>query len=100
MSGSYQVWFGKPGSASDEGPLAVVCVDQFSGHILHVEKLGSRPAGDAFLAFLRSIHTGTAFGTPGRILWAIGGWVPLVLYLTGIQRWRQKRRSTLREIQP
>ncbi len=89
--GSYQVWFGSPGGAAGDPPAAVVCVDQYSGHILHVENLRRRPAGDAFLDFLHALHTGAALGFPGRVLWGIAGWVPLFLYVTGLQRWRRKK---------
>ena len=92
-TGSHQIWFGQPGKSLAEVPAAIVCVDQFSGHILHVERVTPRPAGDAFLSFIRALHTGQVLGTPGRLLWSLAGWVPLVLYLTGIRRWRLRRAS-------
>ncbi|MBM4201795.1 MAG: PepSY domain-containing protein, partial [Gammaproteobacteria bacterium] len=61
-SGSHQIWFGRPGNAAAAEPAAVVCVDQYSGHILHVERLAEGPAGDAFLSFIRRLHTGVALG--------------------------------------
>ncbi|WP_162560152.1 PepSY-associated TM helix domain-containing protein [Methylotetracoccus oryzae] len=92
-TGSHQIWFGTPGQASAAGTAAIVCVDQFSGHILHVERVTPRPAGDAFLNFIRALHTGQVLGTPGRLLWSLAGWVPLVLYVTGIRRRRLRRAS-------
>lgn len=92
-AGSYQVWFrAATGDASDE-PIAIVCVDQYSGHILHVEKLANQPLGARFLTWLHDLHTGRSIGLTGRIAWFLAGIAPMILFLTGIYRWRRARES-------
>ena len=49
-------------------------------------------AGEVFLRWLFPLHTGHAFGLPGRIAILVLGLMPTVLYITGFIRWRQKRR--------
>jgi len=49
-------------------------------------------AGERFLEWQYPLHCGEAFGNVGRALVMILGIVPLILYVTGFLRWRQKRR--------
>ncbi|MBY6242661.1 PepSY domain-containing protein [Methylosinus sp. Sm6] len=70
-----------------------VGVDQYSGRILHVQDRGDFSAGERFLEWLYPLHTGEAFGEIGRPLMLLIGSTPLVLYITGFLRWRQKRRA-------
>lgn len=41
--------------------------------------------------WLTSLHDGTAFGMPGRILVALSGIAPLVLFWSGIRMWLRRR---------
>lgn len=52
-------------------------------------------AGETFLNLMWPLHNGDALRLPGRILVCITGFVPLVLYVTGIIRWLQKRRAMI-----
>jgi uncharacterized iron-regulated membrane protein len=70
-----------------------VTIDQYSGKLLHVSTPKDASASDHFLAWLFPLHTGSAFGLPGRILILILGLVPTVLFVTGTIRWRQKLRA-------
>ncbi|HTV32308.1 MAG TPA: PepSY-associated TM helix domain-containing protein [Methylocella sp.] len=69
-----------------------VTIDQFSGNILHVQDRRNFTAGETFLEWLYPLHCGEAFGNIGRALVLMIGIVPLLLYVTGFLRWRQKRR--------
>ena len=70
-----------------------VSVDQYSGKVLQLYTPSNATAGDHFLGWLFPLHTGRAFGLPGRILVLVLGLVPTVLYVTGFIRWRQKQRA-------
>ncbi|ATQ70199.1 MULTISPECIES: PepSY-associated TM helix domain-containing protein [Methylosinus] len=66
-------------------------VDQYSGRILQVQDRGDFSAGERVLEWLFPLHSGEAFGVIGRPLMLLVGAAPLVLFATGVLRWRQKR---------
>ncbi|NOU22948.1 MAG: PepSY domain-containing protein [Methyloglobulus sp.] len=70
-----------------------VIIDQYSGKILQLYGPNNATAGDHFLGWLFPLHTGQAFGLTGRILILFLGLMPILLYVTGFIRWRQKRKS-------
>lgn len=70
-----------------------VGIDQYSGEILQVQDRGRFTAGEKFLEWLFPLHTGEAFGEIGRPFVTLFGLTPLILYVTGFLRWRQKRRA-------
>lgn len=64
----------------------IVTVDPFSGAILRVDDPSTRrTAGDVFLAWQWPVHSGKAFGWTGRWLVFAAGFVPLILYGTGLR---------------
>jgi len=69
-----------------------VTIDQYSGQVLYVQDRADFSAGERFLEWQYPLHCGEAFGNVGRALVMILGIVPLILYVTGFLRWRQKRR--------
>jgi uncharacterized iron-regulated membrane protein len=91
--GVYQV--GKP--ANDEinqrSPYRRLWIDQYSGKIIQARERGSRSAGEIFVEWLYPLHTGEAFGFVGQLIILSSGLVPLMLYVTGIIRWLQKRKA-------
>jgi uncharacterized iron-regulated membrane protein len=70
-----------------------VTIDQYSGEILYVQDRANSTAGERFLEWLYPLHCGEAFGNYGRAFIMVIGFVPLVLYVTGFIRWRQKGRA-------
>lgn len=72
---------------------SAVSIDQYSGKIVAVSSPENASAGEMFLRWLFPLHTGHAFGLPGRIAILVLGLIPTVLYITGFIRWRQKRRA-------
>ena len=67
-----------------------VSIDQYSGKALQLYTPNNATAGDHFLGWLFPLHTGQAFGLPGRIVVLFLGLFPMALYVTGFIRWRQK----------
>lgn len=68
-----------------------VGVDQYSGRVLQVQDRDDFSAGERALEWLFPLHSGEAFGAIGRPLMLLVGTTPLVLFATGVLRWRQKR---------
>jgi len=68
-------------------------VDQYSGAVLKVIDAASGTAGDVFLQWQWPLHSGQAFGWPGRILVFLTGLACPLMFVTGFVRWRQKRRA-------
>jgi uncharacterized iron-regulated membrane protein len=81
-------------------PRRRAVVDQYSGRILRVQDPHDYTAGERFLEWQFPLHTGEAFGDPGRALICAMGFVPALLYATGITRWLQKRRARRRDARP
>jgi uncharacterized iron-regulated membrane protein len=72
-------------------PYRSLWIDQYSGKILHVRENLTATAGDTLEQWLYPLHTGEAFGLTGQSIILITGLAPLMLYVTGIIRWLQKR---------
>lgn len=70
-----------------------IAVDQYSGEILKVYDSGTGSNADVFYDWQWPLHSGHAFGWPGRILVLSSGLACPVLFVTGVIRWRQKRRA-------
>jgi uncharacterized iron-regulated membrane protein len=70
-------------------------IDQYSGKILDLDdpSLPTATAGEVFTHWQWPLHSGQAFGMTGRILVFITGLICPVLFVTGVIRWRQKRRA-------
>ncbi len=73
-------------------PYRSLWIDQFSGKILNVRENRTATAGDTFEQWLYPLHSGEAFGVTGQSIVLVTGLVPLILYVTGVIRWSQKRR--------
>lgn len=75
-----------------------VGVDRYSGRVLQAQDRGEFTAGETLLEWLFPLHCGEAFGALGRTLVLLTGLAPLLLYVTGVLRWRHKRRARRRTI--
>jgi uncharacterized iron-regulated membrane protein len=95
-TGSYRVMVYQPGEPSKRFPKTTLWINQYSGAILSVRNPAKHSAGDNFLSWLHPLHSGEIAGMPGRWLVLASGFVPLMLYVTGFIRWRQKRRAAFR----
>ena len=89
--GTYRVNLRRPGEVNIRHPVTLVWVDRWSGQIKAVRNPNLFTAGQTFVSSLWPLHTGEAFGAPGRLLWFFVGFAPLLLYLTGLAQWLIKR---------
>ncbi|PPK77990.1 putative iron-regulated membrane protein [Methylobacter tundripaludum] len=69
-----------------------IVIDAYSAKVLYQTDQSKRTSGDIFNEWQLALHSGEAFGVTGQIIVLITGLAPLVLYVTGIIRWSQKRR--------
>ena len=91
--GFYGIQMRQPHEASQFFTTTTVWIEQYNGKILAVRDPRQFTQGEAFLNLMWPLHNGEALGPAGRILWCIAGFAPLVLYVTGILRWLQKRKA-------
>ncbi|MDP1773506.1 MAG: PepSY-associated TM helix domain-containing protein [Methylobacter sp.] len=68
-------------------------MDRYSGKILDVDDPTIGTAGEVFTHWQWPLHSGQAFGMTGRILVFVTGLACPVLFVTGLIRWRQKKRA-------
>ncbi|MCX7101186.1 MAG: PepSY-associated TM helix domain-containing protein [Methylobacter sp.] len=78
-------------------PYRRLWLDQYSGKIIHKLERGNRTPGDIFIEWLYPLHTGEAFGFTGQLIILSSGLIPLMLYMTGIIRWLQKRKAAAKK---
>lgn len=96
--GFYAIEKKQAGEANSRRPRSKVWIDQYSGDVLAVEDPNLFTAGETFFNLMWPLHNGELFGLAGRALWCLAGFTPLLLYLTGMIRWLQKRKA--RKIKP
>lgn len=65
----------------------LISIEQYSGAVLRIQGPHAASAGDHVLGWLFPLHTGQAFGLPGRIILLVLGLVPTALYITGFILW-------------
>ena len=89
----FRMRFQVPGDPHPRFPGSFVFVDQSSGRVLavhDVRRLGTRTT---ISSWIRTLHDGTVGGTATRILAILLGFVPAVLFCTGLIHWRHRRRG-------
>ena len=90
-----------PGSTVSHWSERTLYIDAATGKALRVDDPATRrTAGETFLAWQWPLHSGKAFGWPGRLAVFAAGFVPLVLYITGIRIWLRKRRAARARLKP
>ncbi|CAD6877223.1 hypothetical protein [Methylomonas albis] len=91
--GVYHVGKRAADAINSRQPYRQLWIDQYSGKIIHTREAVTRSSGDIFIEWLYPLHTGEAFGLIGQSMIFLMGLLPLLLYVTGVIRWRQKRRA-------
>ena len=86
----YLVRIWQTGEPSFRFPKSRVWLDQYDGRILAIHNGPQGTATDRILDWLYPLHAGHAFGLPGRIVVALLGLAPALLFVTGLIRWRRK----------
>jgi len=87
-----------PGGPSMRFPRSYLWIHAQSGEVLAERDARKQSAGDAVLAWLHPLHNGEAFSMPGRVLACVAGLLPLLLMVTGILRWADRRRARLARV--
>jgi uncharacterized iron-regulated membrane protein len=90
----YRVRTWLPGGPSERFPRSYLWIHAQTGEVLAERDARQQSAGDAVLAWLHPLHNGEAFGMPGRVLVCVAGVLPLLLMVTGVQRWMDRRRAS------
>lgn len=90
----FRVRLALPGAPSQRFPRSYVWLHAQTGEVLAMRDARQQSSGDAVLAWLHPLHNGEAFGLAGRVLACVAGLLPLLLAVTGWQRWRDRRRAT------
>ncbi|MCX7087002.1 MAG: PepSY domain-containing protein [Methylococcales bacterium] len=93
QTGTYRIMLYQQGEPSKRFPKTTLWIDQYSGIILAFRNPVDHHSGDIFLSWLHPLHSGEIAGISGRWLVFISGFIPFILYITGVIRWQQKRRA-------
>lgn len=76
-------------------PQSYLKLHPLTGEILFQRNYHELPVGDKLWAWVHPLHNGEAFGFIGRIIVTLLGLFPLILMLTGVLRFIQKRKSKI-----
>ncbi|PHS70304.1 MAG: peptidase M4 [Methylophaga sp.] len=71
-------------------------INPYDGKVLAVQKPQAMRGGDVFIAWMFPLHNGEAFGLSGRIIVFVMGFIPIILYVTGLIVWWRKREARMR----
>src|SRR4030095_8773768 len=73
-------------------------IDAADGEIIAREPYAELPAGRRFISSLFPLHSGSFFGTPGRIVVALAALLLPLFAVTGIWLWILRRRSEVARV--
>lgn len=90
---AYRICSNQVVSVSAFADTRCVNIDQYSGDILWLSPSQFHTGGDTFARWQLPLHSGKAFGLPGRILVLFSGFSLPLLFVTGVIRWLQKRKA-------
>jgi uncharacterized iron-regulated membrane protein len=94
--GTYIIMLYQHGEPSERFPKTLVTIDQYSGRVLNKRNPMQSTNGDWFVRMLHPLHSGEIGGIVGRCLVFISGLLPLILYVTGFIRWKQKKKVNVK----
>jgi uncharacterized iron-regulated membrane protein len=97
--GFYRVRLVQPGDLNARGD-GFVYVSMHDARILQRRDVKAGTAGDVFLGWQAPLHSGEAFGLPGRLLVFVIGLLPLGFALSGVWLWLGRRRRAPRSELP
>ncbi|MEC4748533.1 PepSY-associated TM helix domain-containing protein [Methylomicrobium sp. Wu6] len=72
-----------------------VVIDRYSGTVLDVDDPTAGTAGEVLTHWQWPLHSGQAFGMAGRVMVCLSGLACVLLFGTGIVRWRHKKIANL-----
>jgi len=79
-------------SSPHDRAFGTIRIDAASGEIVAREPYAELPAGRRFVSSLFPLHSGSFFGTPGRVLVALAALLMPFFAITGIWIWMLRRR--------
>ncbi|HEX8834433.1 MAG TPA: PepSY-associated TM helix domain-containing protein [Abditibacteriaceae bacterium] len=71
-------------------------IDPYSGKVLHIDNARQAPLSTIIMQWTGPLHFGGWGGLWTKILYFVVGFVPVGLFVTGILKWREKRRGRAR----
>jgi uncharacterized iron-regulated membrane protein len=80
----------KPKSWHDDGSIELAVIDRRSVKVLAARRSADLPTAIRAVLWLRPLHVGTFGGEITRVIWAILGLAPGLLFLTGLILWRKR----------
>lgn len=89
----YRVSLNEPGYVGAAGGRGEVWVCSRDSVVVETRRYEDSHAGEQFLRWQLPLHNGRAFGITGRLLVFVAGFVPLIMFITGLRIWLSKRRS-------
>jgi uncharacterized iron-regulated membrane protein len=92
QTGGYLVYLHRPGDEFRLGDT-IAWIHPMTAEILVERSDRTRNTGETVMQWLFSLHSGTAFGTPGLVAMCLTGLVPILLVFTGLWVWLRKRRG-------
>ena len=81
-----------PGDPHRRFPGSYVFIDQLSGRVLAVHDVRRAGTGTTLASWVRTLHDGTVGGMATRILAVLIGFVPTILFATGMFHWLRRTR--------
>jgi len=94
--GFYRLRMQVPGDPGFRFPHSFVWIDGAGGRVMAVQDARRAQAGTTVNNWIHPLHDGSAGGFAGRVLVALCGVLPAVLFVTGLIRWRDRRRASSR----
>ena len=91
--GTFRIRAQVPGDPNHRFPYSYVFVDQYSGQVLAVHDARAGTSGNIASNWIRPLHDASVGGLATRILGVVIGLAPLLLFITGLLRWRLRRRA-------
>ena len=89
---SIRVRFQVPGDPHRRFPGSYVFIDQTTGQVLAVHDVRRAGTGMFLASWVRTLHDGSVGGLATRILAVLLGFVPAILFVTGILHWLRRRK--------
>ena len=93
QGGIFRLRMQVPGDPSFRFPHSYVWLDSISGKVLAVQDARQAQPGSMVNNWLHPLHEGSAGGLAGRLLVALCGLLPTILFVTGYLRWKGRRRG-------
>ncbi|MDC8757916.1 PepSY-associated TM helix domain-containing protein [Janthinobacterium fluminis] len=87
----YEIRVRQPDEVAKGDGATRVTLDAVSGKLLRVRDPLLAPGGERFLGWQYPLHSGQAFGAPGRAFISVFGLLPLGFFLTGVLIWMKRR---------